>query len=396
VRVDAKKYKVYFFDNANGTNRIKLDPVRGKFIYDDLECLNGKEKVIIHCRNKPAIEWSDGMQEWIQEGVHHRKDGPAITYAGNNEEGRYFINGIELSKEQFDMALEEGIEPIDDGEKFAWVLESTSIPHYPERYGDVPAVVWGDGTKEWYSDGLLSRDPDLGPAKIDANGSYAYILDGKLNRLDGPATENINGSQGWFVYGGLHRKCEDGPAVTHADGGIEYWENGQKHNLYGPAIIYPDGEEEYWLYGHKHCKSEWKENVEEHLRHIKESAMRKVELSLKSALNSYIGSKKDQELLNEQIKPIIQNVLNDLEKININNKEKPTVPADTSHEQLELNLNTTNEKLEKSNILTDDGPSWKMTIGALLMAAGVKGLTSISSNNAVHEAFNFEQEFECQ
>ncbi len=72
---------------------------------------------------------------------------------------------------------------------------------------DGPAVIWADGSKHWYKDGLRHRK------------------DGLRHRKDGPAIEWASGAKSWWVNGDLHR--EDGPAIEYSNGEIEYWLNGK-------------------------------------------------------------------------------------------------------------------------------------------------------------------------
>jgi len=58
-----------------------------------------------------------------------------------------------------------------------------------------PAIIYEDGTKEWYCEGELHRD-------------------------DGPAIECADGGKEWVWYGELHR--DNGPAVIYYDGKVEW------------------------------------------------------------------------------------------------------------------------------------------------------------------------------
>ena len=56
------------------------------------------------------------------------------------------------------------------------------------RDGDLPAIVYWDGSQEWYKNGLQHRDGDL-PAYIGSSGSgtQLWYKDGKIHRIYGPA-----------------------------------------------------------------------------------------------------------------------------------------------------------------------------------------------------------------
>ena len=71
--------------------------------------------------------------------------------------------------------------------------------------------------------------------------------EGQLHREDGPAVIYADGSQEWYINGDLHR--EGGPAIINADGSQEWYINGKRHRVDGPAIVYADGSQSWWLNG---------------------------------------------------------------------------------------------------------------------------------------------------
>lgn len=71
-----------------------------------------------------------------------------------------------------------------------------------------PAIIFGDGDKEWYQNGLLHRDNDL-PAqewgnKVKELSWYKY---GNLHRIGAPAS--INASDEEYFYEGVYYTPED-------------------------------------------------------------------------------------------------------------------------------------------------------------------------------------------
>jgi hypothetical protein len=70
------------------------------------------------------------------------------------------------------------------------------------RDGDLPAVVWTDGSQSWYKHGRRHRDGDL------------------------PAVVWSSGTQWWYRHGKKHRDA-DLPAVVFANGRREWWVNGR-------------------------------------------------------------------------------------------------------------------------------------------------------------------------
>lgn len=93
-----------------------------------------------------------------------------------------------------------------------------------------PAVIWPDGSKQWYKEGKLHRDNDL-PAIEWFIGTKEWYQNGLKHRTNGPAVELWNGCNMWYQHGKQHR--EDGPAV----------------------IL--DTFEQWWLYGVQYTQEEF-------------------------------------------------------------------------------------------------------------------------------------------
>ena len=97
-------------------------------------------------KDEPAqIIWdSNGNAErrWCNNGLLHRKNGPAIIYRDGKEE--WYQNGLLHRK-------------------------------------NGPAIIYRDGKEEWYQNGLLHRNP--GPAIIYGNGKKEWYLYGKRHNL---------------------------------------------------------------------------------------------------------------------------------------------------------------------------------------------------------------------
>jgi hypothetical protein len=101
-----------------------------------------------------------GNKFWLQNGIYHRLDGPAIESTDGGKS--WYING-ELHRE------------------------------------DGPAVIYNNGTsKEWFKYGELHRDD--GPA-IENSGVTRWYKNGLLHRLDGPAIVCANGERLWYKNG---------------------------------------------------------------------------------------------------------------------------------------------------------------------------------------------------
>jgi hypothetical protein len=109
----------------------------------------------------PEID-EKGNKRWfniVNKLQLHRKDGPAIEY--------------------------------DNGDKY-WYL-------YGERHReDGPAIELITGYKSWYQNGKRHRDD--GPAIINNNGDKEWFIEGKRHREDGPAVEYADGKKSWYYY----------------------------------------------------------------------------------------------------------------------------------------------------------------------------------------------------
>lgn len=73
------------------------------------------------------------------------------------------------------------------------------------RDGNLPAVEYADGRKEYWKNGKRHRDGDL------------------------PAVDCADGTKEWWQNGKLHRDG-DLPAIEWADGYKEYWKGGVKYS----------------------------------------------------------------------------------------------------------------------------------------------------------------------
>lgn len=56
---------------------------------------------------------------------------------------------------------------------------------------------------------------------------------------------------------------EESKKVTKADGTVAYVWNGKLHNWKGAALINPDGTKEYYLHGIKTSEDDWKSAIKE-------------------------------------------------------------------------------------------------------------------------------------
>lgn len=72
--------------------------------YEDNDGVGWYLNDLLHREDGPAIE-AIGYDEWYQHGLLHREDGPAVeSWLG---EKLWFLNGSELTEEEFNQWLEK-------------------------------------------------------------------------------------------------------------------------------------------------------------------------------------------------------------------------------------------------------------------------------------------------
>lgn len=96
----------------------------------------------------------------------------------------------------------------------------------------------------------------------DGNKTIWILSHGTTHRTGGPAVVWDNGTLEWWWRGVRHRT--DGPAIERADGGRSWWVDGRKHREGGPAVEEPNGTLEWWNYGRRSQPSP--EEVDGYLR----------------------------------------------------------------------------------------------------------------------------------
>lgn len=80
--------------------------------------------------------------------------------------------------------------------------------------------------------------------EVDHNGTRKYYNDaGQLHRVDGPAVVWRDGSLEWYHNGLRHRDV--GPAAEYPDGTRLWYLNGRPHRTNGPTIELPGGIKEW-------------------------------------------------------------------------------------------------------------------------------------------------------
>ena len=173
---------------------------------------------------------------WPNTGVcmENNKPGPAFMGDSNMQ-----VNQAMPSEADVYIALKYRIVVDKAGRRLC--LNHNGDPHCE----DGPAIVWADGTKEWWVNGVKHRSD--GPAVELANGDRHWICDGEVHRTDGPAAVYNNGTEKWYRNGKLHR--ENGPAIVWANGTKGWYQNGLHHREDGPAVEFPSGMHKWCLNG---------------------------------------------------------------------------------------------------------------------------------------------------
>ena len=110
-----------------------------KRIYSKGRCKSFLKNRKFHRIDGPAIINPDGSEEWFNEGVRHRLDGPAFSLTMEN--GSLYL-----------IWYEKGVFHRKDG----------------------PAVIYPNGTEVWYKYGKVHRED--GAAIIRPNGAKEYFL----------------------------------------------------------------------------------------------------------------------------------------------------------------------------------------------------------------------------
>ena len=96
--------------------------------------------------------------------------------------------------------------------------------------------------------------------RIDKEKSIrCYNNSGVFHRERGPAVIKSN-IQAWMLNGMMHRV--GGPALVMKNGQKEWWFHGHRHRLDGPAIERANGQKEWWIYGVSFSEQEFKKEIE--------------------------------------------------------------------------------------------------------------------------------------
>lgn len=192
-----------------------------------------KEKItIIRARVDISITCENNKLIWRLHNKIHRVYGPAIMYSDGSEEW-YYLDKYHRGKDESGLERAARV----SGRNYFWY--KYGIPH--RKHG--PAII-SPKHEIWFYRGNMHRDD--GPAFISAD-KIEWRIHGKLHRDKGPAIIFADGAKYWYQHGKLHR--EKGPAQVFIDGTKYWYQHGQLHNTDGPAIQNANGSIEYWING---------------------------------------------------------------------------------------------------------------------------------------------------
>lgn len=107
-------------------------------------------------------------------------------------------------------------------------LNDGTIVHYFIKSPDIfkhnrngPAVLYPDGTQEWW---YMGKKLDDMTREVTDDDGVTHVFDDemRLHNLEGPALWDEKGTENWYRHGKRHR--EDGPAITekHSNGKTYY------------------------------------------------------------------------------------------------------------------------------------------------------------------------------
>ena len=88
--------------------------------------------------------------------------------------------------------------------------------HMIHRDYDLPAVIFPDGSKEWYQHGLRHRNHDR-PAIMRSNGDCTWYLFDQIHRNQDRPAMILEKKQKWYQFGRVHRDY-DRPAIIYSFG----------------------------------------------------------------------------------------------------------------------------------------------------------------------------------
>lgn len=159
---------------------------------------------------------------WVVRGKWHRTDGPAFVYRAMEDTTFFYINGKEMTREEYEKHFEIKESRIMD------LVESPFRKHGHTFVDYKRLATPAEAAQKVYS---VEETDDVIAYKNKAK---------RLNRVGGPALIRKHTQWGvlnkWYQNGKLHR--EDGPAVEAKNGSLKIWQKkGKYYRTNGPSVM---------------------------------------------------------------------------------------------------------------------------------------------------------------
>jgi hypothetical protein len=180
-----------------------------------------------HRKKYPAVEFKNGDMEWWLKGRRHRAfDKPAII---TKKTQYWYTHGVLNRNKGLPAAITD-------------IAQYWHVDGNLHRDDHLPAVEFYNGNKEyWYNGYQYFKEEEDNAKQIYILGRNDLKVLHSIN--DEAAVIYENGTKEWWTKGKLHR-WKDLPAIEYPNGDKEWWYFGKKHRNNGPAII--QGNKKYW------------------------------------------------------------------------------------------------------------------------------------------------------
>jgi hypothetical protein len=147
------------------------------------------------------VEVTPFKTTWKWDAMTHRIGGPAVICKNGVEE--YWYLGHEYSKTGYNLLMDDMKKNIRYDVDVTEDYTTYRIDGVLHRE-DGPAITWADGDKSWWKRGKRHRED--GPAIEYASGGKEWWVNNQKHREDGPAEISGNGDKSWWVNGQRHRE----------------------------------------------------------------------------------------------------------------------------------------------------------------------------------------------
>lgn len=228
----------------------------------------------LHNENAPAVySHINNKLLYFRKGEFHRLDGPAVI--SPNEPERYYINGIQYSKEEFDSIplISSGIYSQSPDGIYKKNNSIFYVKNGKYHRDDGPAILNANGTDDYYFNGFLLSKEQF--ESIIRNNDIKEIKDLKLLVPDitdekeayyTSSKSDLSNKKGAYytsndrsiTFINTERK---GPTYYLYDGSALWYKGKHLHRLDGPAVIEPNQENQYWIDGKQYNKHDYDKSI---------------------------------------------------------------------------------------------------------------------------------------